>query len=107
MSLAIPSHKCGGSGGGSDVWLYAHVCPCMYAACSELKMGQHQCASPFGWTDQPEPPTPYPPKAGSRPNPKSRKKIARLAYLTPTPSEEGERNLFHLLSVGCPGSRLT
>ena len=53
--------------------------------------GQHQCARPFGWTDQPaKAQRLLPPKAGSRrprvqnsPNPKSRKKIARLAYLTP------------------------
>ena len=56
----------------------------------------------------------FPPKAGSRrpqwptsSNPKSRKKIARLAHLTPTPSEEGGRNLFHLLGIGCPGSRMS
>ena len=48
----------------------------------------------FGWIDQPEPLRLFPPKAGSRrprvqtsPNPKSRKKIARLTHLT-----ERERN---------------
>ena len=60
--------------------------------CSELKMGQHHCAIPFGWTDQPDLPTPIPSEGRfqaspvqTSPNPKSRKKIARLAHLTPPP----------------------
>ena len=36
--------------------------------------------------------------------PQGEKKIARLTHLTPTPSEEDGRNLFHLLGVERPGS---
>ena len=60
MELHRVTDEAGGGGcggGGADVWLFAHVCPCVYAACNESKMGQCQCAGPFGWTDQPE--TPY------------------------------------------------
>ena len=35
--------------------------------CTQLKLGQHQCASPFGWTDQPETPAPVP-SEGRRPH---------------------------------------
>ena len=60
--------------------------------CSQFKTDQCQCTSPFGWTVQPEKsPKPVPhgrqvpsiPKAKTSPDPKSRKKIARLAHLTP------------------------
>ena len=38
------------------------------------------------------------------PNTKARTTIARHAHFTPSPSEEGRRNLFRLLGVGCLGS---
>ena len=53
----------------------------------------------------------FPPKADSRrpqckPQPTLRrgKRLRGTPTSLPTPSEEGGRNLFHLLGVGCPGS---
>ena len=80
------------------VWWWWWCGPCALRVCLSIrasgmhpiKMGQCQCTDPFSWTDQPEPLRLFPPKAGSRrpqvqksPNPKARKKIARLAHLTP------------------------
>ena len=74
-------------------------------ACIELKTGWCQCTNPFGWTDQLEKPTPLPSESRfqaspvqTSPNPKARKKIARLAHLTPPPAEKAKRE--------CPGSRM-
>ena len=80
---------CGGDG-GADVVLHMGVCSSMRTSATN-KIGQCQCTSPFGWTDQPVKALRlFPPKAGSRrpqaqksPNPESRKKIARHAHLTP------------------------
>ena len=77
-----------------------------------FKMGQHQCAGPFDWTDQPEIPyacslrrqVPDVPGCKPHPTPSRGKRLRGLSTSPPTPSEEGGRNLFHLLSVGCPGS---
>ena len=74
-------------------------------------------ASPFGWTDpsRKKKPTPVPSEGrfqappGAKPNPTpSRGKRLRGPPSSPsTPSEEGGRNLFHLLGVGGPGSGMT
>ena len=77
-----------------------------------IKMDQCQCTGPFGWTDQPENPLRlFPPKEGSRrprckphPTPSRGKRLRGPPTSPPSPSEEGERNLFHLLGVGCPRS---
>ena len=77
-----------------------------------FKMGQHQCAGPFDWTDQPEIPyacslrrqVPDVPGCKPHPTPSRGKRLRGSPTSPPTPSEEGGRNLFRLLSVGCPGS---
>ena len=85
-----------------------HVNACMQL----MKMDQCQRTGPFGWTDQPEKPLSlFPPKAGSRltqcklhPTPRRGKRLRGTPTSLPSPSEEGGRNLFHLLGVECPGS---
>ena len=77
--------------GGSDTVYVMCVCPYMTTCKQQISMGWCHCTSPFGWNDQPAKVLRlFPPKAGSKrpqvqtsPNPKSRKKIARLAHLTP------------------------
>ena len=82
------------------------------ARMQQIKMGQCQCTDPFGWTDQPEPPTPVPSEGRfqaspmqtiTQPQGEEKDCEARPPH-PPSPSEEGGRNLFHLLGVGCPGS---
>ena len=107
----------GCSGGGVDVWLYAHVYPYVHAACNELNnMGQHQCAAPLAGQSSRKPPMPVASETRfqafpeqTSPNPKARKKIAkhaRLTHLSLRRKGEGAQ-FFHLLGVGCPGSGMT
>ena len=97
------------------------VCLSIRASSMQLiKMDWRQCTSPFGWTDQPEPPPlsplPMPVASESRfqaspdqtsPNPQGEETDceARPPH-PPLVRKKGERNLFHLLGVGCPGSGL-
>ena len=85
---------------------------CLSIRVQLMKTDQCQCAGLFGWTDQPETPTPVPPRAGSRrsqvqthSNPKARKKIARHAHLSPFSFGGRERAIFSIASAcECPGT---
>ena len=80
-------------------WLWWFWCgPCTLRVCLSIRasgmqrinMDWRHCTSPFGWTDQPETShacslreqVPGVPRCKTSPNPKARKKIARLAHLT-------------------------
>ena len=96
---------CGGGGGGADM-MFKSVSVHAHARVQLIKMGQCQCTDPFGWTDQPEPPTPVAsecrfqasPSAKS-PNPKARKKIARHAHLSPLSSRRKGGAIFSISSA--------
>ena len=91
------------------MWSIARVSSHTYKHAMNLKMGQHQCTSPFGRTDQSENPTPVPSKGRfqaspvqTSSNPKARKKIARHARLTsPLQRKKGAQ------SFPSPGSGMT
>ena len=65
-----------------------------------FKKGQHQCASLFGWTVQPGPPTPVAsesrfqasPGAKPHPTPSRGKRLRGSPTSHPTPSEEGAQS---------------
>ena len=70
-----------------------------------IKTDWRQCASPFGWTDQPER---YKRPSAQITQPQGEEKDCEARPpQPPSPLEEGRRNIFHLLGVGCPGSRMT
>ena len=97
-----------GGGGGADYVYDVCVCPCTPTVMQRIKPDRRQCTSPFGWTDQPEKTLLlFPPKAGSKrpqckphPTPSRGKRLRGTPTSLPTPSEDGGRNLFHLLGVG-------
>ena len=81
----------GGGGGGGRTCCDSRVSGHSHACMQELiDMGWCHRTNPFG-----------------HPTPRRGKKIARHAHLTSSLSEEGERNIFHLLGVECPGSGMT
>ena len=71
----------GGGGGGADLFVAHEFLSSRAHSCKLIKTDRRQCASPFGWTVQPETPTPVPSEGRfqaspvqTSPNPKARKK---------------------------------
>ena len=99
---------CGCGGYGADLCV-AHECLFSRAhACRLIKTDRRQCASPFGWTDQPEThyacslrrQVPGVPSANlAQPQDEEKDCEARPPH-SPLLRREGGNNLFHLLGVG-------
>ena len=106
----------GGGGGGTDRAMTSVSLSIQRThACNELKRAGASALTPSaGLTSRNATIRLFPPKAGSRrprwqnhPTPRRGKRLRGTPTSLPSPSEEGERNLFHLLGVGCPGSGMS
>ena len=98
-----------GGGGGADLCLARKCLSNCAHSCKLTKTDRRQCASPFGWTVQPETPhacslrrqVPGVPSAKLTQHQGEEKDCEARPTSSPSPTEEGRRNLLHLLGVGC------